>query len=296
MLASFRRFAACLAVGAPMMTAATDLAAHPHVLVDAKAEIVFDDQHRISAVRNVWRFDPAFSAYALQGLDKDGDGNFGKAELASLSQENVESLAAYDYFTYLVAGDRKRAFLPAKNYWLDFDGAQLTLNFTLPLAEPVIVDGIVKVEIFDPEYFVAITLVKDDAVSLDGAPPSCKTSYRPPQELDASTMAALAAIPIGQHDLPADLLDAASALSNLIRLTCPGLARSVPQPSAAVQISEVVASDADGLSPATIPAKGASTRTKSPLSPAAFFALLVALVIGIAVCTVLLLRRLRSAR
>jgi len=208
----------------------TGVRAHPHVLVDAKAEIVFDEQGRISAVRNIWQFDEAFSAFAIQGLDQDGDGNLGDAELASLAQENIESLAAYDFFTYLVSNGRKRAFMPPEEYRDTFHDGRLTLTFLLPLGEPVAVDHPVDIEIFDPEYFVAITLANERPVILDDAPASCEAQYRPPRALDADTMTALAAIPIDQHDLPPDLLEAASGLANLIRINCPGLAEASAPP------------------------------------------------------------------
>jgi ABC-type uncharacterized transport system substrate-binding protein len=315
-IASLRTVAACLAPVGATIAAVTAVWAHPHVLVDAKAEIVFDDRQRISAVRNIWQFDPAFSAFAIQGLDKDGDGKLNDAELAPLAQENVESLARYDFFTYLVAGERKHVFLPPKEYRDEFDDGRLTLTFTLPLDEPVAVNGTVKVEIFDPEYFVAITLVADHPVRLDGAPSSCRATYRPPHELDASTMTALAAIPIDQHDLPPDLLDAASALSNLIQVSCPApavataksgppMSRSAPAdfmstasglPQAGNTATQTAANDDGDQSPPTYRARAASAAAKSPLSPVMFIGLLMVLVTCLAVCSVLLLRRLRSAR
>ena len=54
--------------------ATTSLAeAHPHIFVDARSEIVFDPEGRISAVRQIWQFDEAFTAYAIQGLDADDE-------------------------------------------------------------------------------------------------------------------------------------------------------------------------------------------------------------------------------
>ncbi len=39
--------------------------AHPHVLVDAKVDVVFDASGRLSAIRNIWQFDEAFSQFAI---------------------------------------------------------------------------------------------------------------------------------------------------------------------------------------------------------------------------------------
>jgi hypothetical protein len=42
--------------------------------VTARAEIVFDAAGRVAAVRHIWQFDEAFSAYAMQGYDANNDG------------------------------------------------------------------------------------------------------------------------------------------------------------------------------------------------------------------------------
>jgi ABC-type uncharacterized transport system substrate-binding protein len=280
--------AVCLAPVFVAFSTASNVAAHPHVLVDAKAEIVFDEQQHITAVRNIWQFDEAFTAFAIQGLDTDADGNLSDVELAPLAQENVEALAAYEFFTYLVVGERKHAFMPPREYWDELHDGRLTLTFLLPLEEPVALDQPVDIEIFDPEYFVAITLVNEHPVTLDGAPPSCAATHRPPRELDASTMAALAVIPIDQHDLPADLLEAASALANLIRIECPGLS-VLPAAELSARSSS---DDASVPAPGVAPAAG----SKQHLAPVVAIGLSAILIVAVAVSLVLLRRRLRSAR
>lgn len=286
----FKTVAFCLGAVFSAFSTPSNVAAHPHVLVDAKAEIVFDERQRITAVRNIWQFDEAFTAFAVQGLDADADGNLSDAELVPLAQENVDALAAYEFFTYLVIGERKHAFMPPREYRDELHDGRLTLTFLLPLEEPVALDQPVDIEIFDPEYFVAITLVKERPVTLDGAPPSCAATHRPPRQLDASTMAALAVIPIDQHDLPADLLEAASALANLIRIECPGLsvipaATSLPARSSS--------------NDAPVPVAGVATAAGSRqqhLGPVVAIGLSAILVVAIAVSLVLLRRRLRGAR
>ena len=79
--------------------------AHPHEWVDVAAEVLFDDAGGSPRIRHHWRFDEAFTAFALQGLDHDGDGSYSPEELQPLAQENVESLADYDFFTFVSVGD-----------------------------------------------------------------------------------------------------------------------------------------------------------------------------------------------
>ena len=193
--------------------------AHPHVFVDAKAEIVFDAEGRITGVRHIWQFDEAFTAFATQGLDKNGDGKLDDKELAPLAKVNVESLKEYDFFTYLTIGKTRQRFVPPTEYWLEFHNARLTLFYTLPLKTPAAVTGKTTLEVFDAEYFVAFTFLKNP-VKLVGAPAGCTAAYHPPHELDAKTMAMLASIPMEQHDLPPELADAAAGLANLISVNC----------------------------------------------------------------------------
>ncbi len=195
--------------------------AHPHVLVDARAEIVFDPSGKMTAVRNIWQFDEAFTAFAVQGLDTNDDGELSDAELEPLAKVNVESLQEYDFFTFLTVGGKNISFRPPEEYFLQFYSGRLTLFYTLPLKTPVAAGKGTTLEVFDPEYFVAFNFVEDTPIALVDAPAGCDATYQPPHELDAQTMAVLSAIPADQHDLPPALQDAAAGLASLIRVACP---------------------------------------------------------------------------
>lgn len=203
------------------LVAPSAVSAHPHVLVTARAEIVFDDNGAVSAVRNIWQFDEAFSAYAIQGLDADGDGALTRDELQPLAQTNVESLEVYDFFTWLKMAGIQLQLMPPEEYWLDIYGSRLTLFYTLPLASPLVPPGDLVLEVTDPEYFVAFTFDEVEPAVLINAPESCVASHRGPAELDAETEQRLAAIPADQ-ELPPDLaaLVDTAGISNTIRLRC----------------------------------------------------------------------------
>ncbi|CAN5134909.1 DUF1007 family protein [soil metagenome] len=216
MTARLRRLAFALLLALP---AAAE--AHPHVFVDARSDLVFDAAGAVTSVRHTWQFDEAFSEYAIQGLDTNNDDKLSDAELAPLAKVNVDSLAEYQFFTWLRTGGKKIAFQPPSEYWLEFHGGRLTLFYTLPLKTPVPIKGKATLEIYDPEYFVAFNFLRDKPVTLKGAPAGCSATYRPPKKLDNATMAMLGAIPADQHDLPPELADVAAGLANLITLECP---------------------------------------------------------------------------
>ncbi len=172
-------------------------------------------------IRHVWQFDPAFSAFASQGLDKNGDGKLDAAELAPLAKTNVKSLKYYGFFTWLTVGKKKISLKFPDKYFLRDRKGQLTLYYELPLATPAAPGRKTVLEVFDPEYFVAFTFAKKDPITLYHAPPGCKAEYRPPHPLDAKIMAQLAAVPASHRKLPPALEDAAVGLANLIGISCP---------------------------------------------------------------------------
>jgi ABC-type uncharacterized transport system substrate-binding protein len=208
--------AALLAALAPCAAAA-----HPHVFVSAAAGLFFDAQGRLVYIQHVWQFDPAFSAFAVQGLDANSDGKLSRSELAPLAKINVESLKPYHDFTWLSAGGKKIALGAPENYYLRMYGDRLTLFFQLPLATPIKPSAKMKLEIYDPEYFVAFTFNKKTPVALFNAPSGCHAEYHPPHLLGTGIMSALAAVPKSQHDLPSGLLGAAAELANVFTIACP---------------------------------------------------------------------------
>ncbi|HMB48051.1 MAG TPA: DUF1007 family protein [Afifellaceae bacterium] len=195
-------------------------AAHPHVLVDSASEIVFDKSGQITAIRHHWRFDEAFSAFAVQGLDEDNDGKYSRAELDPLAKVNVTSLSEYEFFTFMTVGDYEAGFSAPKDYWLDHEEGFLTLHFTLPLARPFKPDGEVVLEVYDPEYFVAFELPSEEAVRMVGAPAGCKLRVQLARELDNAASAALAEVGPEQRELPEELKALTEGLDNSAAVLC----------------------------------------------------------------------------
>lgn len=214
-----------LIAAAPVLAAllaAGPALAHPHVFIDAKANLVFDASGRIVAVRNVWRFDDAYSAFASQGLDADGDGTLTVEELAPLAEVNVESMKDFAYFTFLAAGDRDIDFGAPTEYWLQSDDGFLTLYFTIPTAAPVEIRSLpARLEVYDPTYYVAFSFVEDEPVTLESAPADCTLTVERPQELDPAVAATLAEIPADQRDIPDELSLFTRDLTNAATVRCP---------------------------------------------------------------------------
>jgi ABC-type nickel/cobalt efflux system permease component RcnA/ABC-type uncharacterized transport system substrate-binding protein len=190
--------------------------------VDVATEILFDAQGRLAAIKQHWRFDEAFTAYALQGLDTNGDRRYSTEELKPLAQVNVDSLKEYDYFTYVSAGDYKAGFAAPKDYWLELDDDRLTLHFTLPLAAPLLTKSEVAVQVYDPEYYIDFTFPSAEAARLVGAPAGCRLEVYPAAGPDPAAAAELATVGADQRALPAEMQDLTGGIDNTALVNCGG--------------------------------------------------------------------------
>jgi ABC-type uncharacterized transport system substrate-binding protein len=153
--------------------------AHPHVWVTMRSELVFASDGAVTAIREAWTFDDLFSSYATQGIKHKKKGVFAREELAPLAKVNVTTLKDSGYFTRIWADGKKAAFEDPTDYWLDYDHGILTLHFTLPLAAPERARNL-KIEVYDPTWFVDFGYAENNPFTLAGAPAQCKITLQKP--------------------------------------------------------------------------------------------------------------------
>lgn len=152
---------------------ATTAAAHPHVWVTSKAEVVYD-KNQIAAIQHHWTFDEFYAAMAIQGLDTNNDGVYTREELAELAKVNLEGLKEFDFFTYAKLAGQALEFAAPTDQWLEHKDGVLTLHYKLPLKQPLEASAKgFQFAVYDPSFFIAFEMAKGDAVTLAGAPPGC---------------------------------------------------------------------------------------------------------------------------
>lgn len=201
-------------------------AAHPHMWVNARAELNFDKDGALASVTHYWRFDEVFSAFALQGQDTNHDGKMSEQELKALADLSIESLAEYRYFTKVSRDDAELPIHPTTHRMIARDGV-LTLVFTMALDKPAPSAGSpLHVEIGDPEYYIAYSFPHKPPVELKDAPQGCAADFKPPAPLDAAAAAKLAAIPADQRTLSPEMFVLTKDRMYETVVTCSGAAHA----------------------------------------------------------------------
>ena len=178
---TIRRWAAPAALLASLAAGSVPAVAHPHVWIEMRSDVVFNDQGQVTALNLMWTFDDAYAQMALDGLDTNGDGVYSPSEIEPLTKENIASLKDYDYFTVMRFNGEKQALGEVKEFGQIWSNDKLQLHLQVPLKTPVDpTKGEFVAKVYDPDFFIAIDYVKDEPVTVIGAmPKNCELVVKP---------------------------------------------------------------------------------------------------------------------
>jgi len=212
--------------------------AHPHIFIDAKATIVFNDQGELAQIRNAWSFDEAFSVWQIQGLDTNGDGITSSEEMQELADENIKGLAEYNFYTSAGEGTASLPFASMDDGKFVFEDSRSTLSFGIEPREPYRIKGKLEIAVADPEYYVAMTMAEGD-VTLENAPAGCNVHLEPAREVSPELQARLFDLGPEVTQLPRDLELALRGTQGAIILDCSGAAQPAAPATALEAVNQV---------------------------------------------------------
>jgi ABC-type uncharacterized transport system substrate-binding protein len=178
---TIRRWAAPAALLASLAAATGPAVAHPHVWIEMRSDVVFNDQGQVTALNLMWTFDDSYAQMALDGLDSNGDGVYSPSEIEPLTKENIASLKDYEYFTVMRFNGEKQALGEVTEFGQIWSNNKLQLHMQVPLKAPVDpTKGEFVAKVYDPDFFIAIDYVKDEPVTVIGAmPQNCELLLKP---------------------------------------------------------------------------------------------------------------------
>jgi len=179
-----------MAIAGAVLLACLPARAHPHMWVTVEATVLYENG-AFTGIRHKWTFDEYYTATAIEGLDKNKDGKYDRAELAELAKVNVDALKDFDYFTFpTLAGQAVKLGEPADS-WMEHKDGVLSLYFTAPFASPVPADAKgFAFSIHDPSFFIAFELAKTEKpVQLaSDAPKGCSVKMEAPEQRDTAAL------------------------------------------------------------------------------------------------------------
>lgn len=213
--------------------------AHPHIWIDAKATISFNDAGELVAIHNSWTFDEAFSVWQIQGLDTNGDGITSSEEMQELADENLKGLAEYGFYTLAGEGDASLPMASMDDGRFVFENNRSTLTFGIEPQGPYRIKGRFEIAIADPEYYVAINFADLSDVTLENAPAGCTLGMEPPRELSPDIQARLGELPPDVTMLPPDLEAAVRGAQGAIVIDCAKAAATAPAATALEAVTQV---------------------------------------------------------
>ncbi|WNL38467.1 DUF1007 family protein [Halomonas sp. PAMB 3232] len=181
---------ALLAAGSLLL--ASGAQAHPHGWIDLSVTVVTDEQGRVTAFDQIWRMDPFYSLIVFDELRNVADATFEEG-LDQLGQDIRDNLSAQHYFTRAWLDGEPLALGEVSEYTTYERDSRLVYMFSLPLAEPVALDGArLEYQIYDPTYYIEVVHEEQDgapaesALTLAGDETSCAlgvTQANPDPEL-----------------------------------------------------------------------------------------------------------------
>ncbi|PLX15880.1 MAG: hypothetical protein C0601_11875 [Candidatus Muiribacterium halophilum] len=141
--------------------------AHPHVFVDVTTNLSTKDNN-ITAVQLLWYYDEMFSLTLFNDFNKNGDKEFSKDEVNDIREGIFKRMKDYGYYTHLYIDNKKSDKTPIFNAWLSDEKVVFSFLYKIDDPKP---NSIIKVQIYDEEYYHAFKLLQDQ-VSFNGRNPS----------------------------------------------------------------------------------------------------------------------------
>ena len=143
-------------------------AAHPHIFVDSRLEVIGGADGNVQELRNVWRFDEVFSSSVLLDFDKNSDLKLDEEELAELGETMRTSLGDYHYFTTLTVNGAPIGVQKPDVIHVSLNEGQILVFFAVKPDKPMPLKGRLTFGVYDPTMYTAIDFPTDKDLVAEG--------------------------------------------------------------------------------------------------------------------------------
>jgi ABC-type uncharacterized transport system substrate-binding protein len=198
-----------------MLVSVASAAAHPHVWIDTTVAPIFDEMGRFVAVHEKWTLDEAYTESVLPEIDVSKDGILQDGELQNALRNGLWWIG-YTFMTRITVAGRpvERKDVEGLKVGL-FD--RLTVEFTLPLAEPQVLTLGAGIDVYDPENYYAFQFADPD-IDTNRLAATCRASRREEPNLDPTAVMILKRLGLTAN--PAILNDPAAGFPVRVAIDC----------------------------------------------------------------------------
>ncbi|MEM9735832.1 MAG: DUF1007 family protein [Pseudomonadota bacterium] len=199
---------------------AKPVSAHPHIFVDAKINLVVNEDRRLKAIRVVWLFDPFHTLYILSfdGITPTPEGGLTAEAQAQLAKAYTDWQPGFDGFAKLSQGERLVSLGDPSEVEARLLAGHLEISFTRAIPDPISIEGTgAEIVVYDATYYHAVTI--SEMPDVLGNAPRCRATLIPfePDALDTDVQAMLSKLSRDEIT-PVDGIGASFA--DRITLTC----------------------------------------------------------------------------
>lgn len=128
--------------------------AHPHIFIESRVEIVFDDQG-LAGIQMQWVFDEMTSSGFIVDYDTDRDGAFSVPEAEVLKREGFDYLKNYEYMTHIEIDGKPFKVRYVKDFKPVIKKDLLVYHFFIPChVKASRHPKRVSLAVYDEEYYV----------------------------------------------------------------------------------------------------------------------------------------------
>ena len=136
-----------------------------HYKIDVATHIIEDSSGKLNGLRMQWLYDSQITKLVIKGKDMSNPQRF--AKLNRVADLMMSDLSDFDYFTRLKISGKQLQVATVTDYQLDLLNGQLTLDFMLPLTEPLDLSGKqLSLEMADPAGTATLKFLNSNPIRL----------------------------------------------------------------------------------------------------------------------------------
>ena len=216
------RLIAGAAMAAVAMVFGGPALAHPHVFAQANVEIVGGPDGHLVSVRNIWRMDELFSSSVLVDFDRNANGVLDDEELDAVGQTVKDSIAEWNFYTYVTVDERKARMAPPDKIRTLWDDGQILMFFEMKADEPIdLAKHKIVVTNFDETFFVAFDFNGADDFQFVDMPKACTKRFVVPDEDAAARQWIDQVAKLGSdEEIPEDGINYSQILAARLEVSC----------------------------------------------------------------------------